>query len=101
MEPSSSKVGKAWGVMGHGVKHHRGSDPRPAGHEGVVSVQASNELCPVQWPSTVQVVAEGPGLTPATVWLQKLTEEFTWIHLGTERGKLMVDTKTWPGRPMV
>lgn len=90
------------GVMGHGVKHHRGSDPRPAGHEEEWCLSRPRmSSAPVQWPSTVQVVAEGPGLTPATVWLQKLTEEFTWIHLGTERGKLMVDTKIWPGRPMV
>lgn len=40
---------------------------------------------PVQWPSTVQVVAEGPGLTPATVWLQKLTEE---MHLDSPRHRV-------------
>lgn len=88
--------------MGHGVKHHRGSDPGPTGHEEEWCLSRTQmSSAPAQWPSTVQMVAEGPGPTSALCGSQDSWRRFTWIHPGAEWGKLMLDTKKCPGRPMV
>lgn len=81
----------------------RGSDPGPTGREGKQCLsRPSGSSAPAQWPPMVQVVAGGLGekgkgqLLP---WLgSKDSEE---IHLGLEQDKQMLDTKRWPGRPMV
>lgn len=69
--------------MGHGVKHHWGSGPRPTGHEVECCLsRPPMSSAPAQWPSTVQVVAEGPGPNSSMVWLQRFVEE---IHLDSPR----------------